>query len=95
MRRRHCNTLPAASTFKPEIVISPLVDSALVRPRAGLKGQAATAQMAEDMRQGGHREGGVTEHDLKLLGCLASKFATSLTPQTFARSPSPARRPEP
>lgn len=68
MSRRNCNRLPAARTLKPAIQISPLIDSALVCPRASLRGAVATAQMAEDMRQGGHREGGVTEHDLKLLG---------------------------
>ena len=73
MRRRNCNRLPASSTLQPAITVSSLIDSALVRPRASLTGHKATAQMAEDMRQGGHREGGVTERDLELLGWTAAQ----------------------
>lgn len=48
--------------------VSDLIDTALTPPRAGLSGQAAVKRMAEDMRQAGDREGGITEADLYLLG---------------------------
>lgn len=69
MRRSHCNRLPGRSRFYPAAIVIPaFIDSSLVKPRAGLEGHAATAQLAEDMRQASQREGGISRDDLELLG---------------------------
>jgi hypothetical protein len=69
MRRRStCNRLPAASTLTPQATVSAIIDSALVLPRADLSGEAAIAQMADDMRLASQREGGITDRDLELKG---------------------------
>jgi hypothetical protein len=69
MRRSTCNRLPASSTsLRPQAIVPAFIDTALVAPRASLSGDAAVAQMADDMRLTGHREGGMTERDLELKG---------------------------
>lgn len=73
MRRRHCNKLTSISTLRTQATVSALIDSSLIRPRASLSGEAATAQMAEDMRHASQREGGVTDRDLELLGWTAGQ----------------------
>ena len=76
MRRTHCNRLPAASRLSAAAPsIPPFIDSALVSPRAGLSGSAATRQLAEDMRQAGHREGGLSTADAELLGWTTTQLA--------------------
>jgi hypothetical protein len=75
-RRSRCNRLtPAPSILPAQATVPGYIATALVAPRAGLKGAAATAQMAEDMRQAGHREGGITEGDLQLLGWTKGQIA--------------------
>jgi hypothetical protein len=69
MRRSTCNRLPGISRPLAAVPqIPPYIKSALVKPRAGLEGHAATAQLAEDMRQASSREGGISRDDLELLG---------------------------
>jgi len=60
--------------------VSPLIDSALTPPRASLAGAAAVRRLAEDMRQAGSREGGVTEADLWLLGWSPEQIAEHVAP---------------
>ena len=73
MRRRYCNKLTPISTLRTQATVSALIDSSLTKPRASLTGEAATAQMAEDMRHAGQREGGITDRDLELLGWTAGQ----------------------
>lgn len=62
---RHCNRLGAARRFQPaSATVAAFIDSALVRPRAGLADAAATAQMADDFRSMPAR----TRDDLLRLG---------------------------
>ena len=68
MRRRHCNKLTPISTLRTQVTVSALIDSSLTKPRSSLMGPAAERQMADDMRQAAHREGGITDRDLELLG---------------------------
>jgi hypothetical protein len=75
MRRSTCNRLPAAgTTIRPQAHVPDFIATAMVKPRAGLKGDAAVTQLADDMRQAGQREGGVTETDLELLGWTKSQL---------------------
>ncbi|QUS40598.1 hypothetical protein RPMA_18450 [Tardiphaga alba] len=68
-RRNTCNRLPGVtSTLPPSITISALIDNSTVSARPDLRGKAAVEQMADDMRQFGQREGGVSRDDLELLG---------------------------
>lgn len=77
-RRNRCNTLPGRSgaSLKSQAIVSKLIDSALIGPRAALDGAAAIAQLADDMRQASQREGGVTRDDLKLLGWTGAQIDT-------------------
>lgn len=68
MRRRYCNKLTPISTLRTQVTVSALIDSSLTKPRSSLIGPAAERQMADDMRQAAHREGGITDRDLELLG---------------------------
>jgi hypothetical protein len=64
-RQSRCNRLPAApSTLRAQATVSALIDSALVKPRAGMTGDAAIAQLADDMR----RSESITRYDLETLG---------------------------
>lgn len=73
---RRPRRLPGRSTLRPDIVISPLIESSFVRPRAGLSGGAALRQLADDMRQTSSRDGGVSSDDLQLLGWTAAQLGT-------------------
>lgn len=69
MRRSACNRLPAVRRLLPaQASIPAFIDTAFVKPRAGLTGSAAVRQLAEDFRQGAHREGGVSRDDLAVMG---------------------------
>ncbi len=75
MRRSHCNRLPGIRLFPAAVITIPgFIDNSLVKPRAGLEGNAATAQLADDMRQAGSREGGISRDDLKLLGWTSAQL---------------------
>jgi hypothetical protein len=63
-RFQRCNRLPAARTLKPQVTVSALIESALVRPRASLSGTDAVAQLADDMR----RSETATRADLETMG---------------------------
>lgn len=77
MRRSHCNRLPAATRPRPvQPSIAPFVDTSLVPARAGLDATATVAQMASDMREASHREGGMTRDDLERLGYTAAQIDT-------------------
>lgn len=54
--------------------IAPFIDSCMVKPRAAMPDAAATARMAEDMREAGQREGGMTTEALRLLGWTADQI---------------------
>jgi hypothetical protein len=62
-RRTH-DLAPSRSTLRPLITVSPLIESAMVQPRAGLAGDAAVSQLADDMR----RSESITRNDLETLG---------------------------
>jgi hypothetical protein len=86
MRRSTCNRLPAAgTTLRPQASVSALIDTSLVKPRATLRGETAVAQLAEDMRQNGQREGGVTDRDLELLGWTSGQLK-EIGPQANLRA---------
>lgn len=73
-RRRYANRLPASSTpARHQPAIPAFIDSSIVAPRANLRGDAATARMADDMRLASQREGGITRDDLELLGWTADQ----------------------
>lgn len=66
---RRTSRLPGVTTtFQPRPSIPGYIGTSFVQPRAGLPDDAAKRQMASDMREAYHREGGVTRDDLKLLG---------------------------
>lgn len=70
-RRRYTNCLPASSTpARHQPAIPAFIDSSIVAPRADLSGDAATAQMADDMRVASQREGGISRDELEALGWL-------------------------
>lgn len=76
-RRRYANRLPARSTPPSHHPAIPaFIGTSTVPPRAGLIGDAATAQMADDMRVAGQREGGITRDDLELLGWTPDQVTT-------------------
>jgi hypothetical protein len=58
----------------PYAAVSGLIDTALTPARAGLSPSRAVRRMAEDMRQAGQREGGLTRDDLALLGWTAEQI---------------------
>lgn len=70
MRRiRHCNRLPGFSRpFPARAAVPAFIDSSFVAPRAAMTGMTAIRQLAEDFRQGAHREGGISRDDLQTLG---------------------------
>lgn len=86
MRRRYANRLPAApSRLCTQAAVSAIIDSALVPPRAGLTGEAAVAQMADDMRLASQREGGVTDRELELKGWTSAQVK-ALAPRANIRA---------
>jgi hypothetical protein len=77
MSRRHRHTLsPAPTTIRAQAAVSALIDSALVKPRAGLTGGAATDRLADDMRQASQREGGISRDELEALGWTHAQLET-------------------
>jgi hypothetical protein len=75
MRRSTCNRLPGVSRFtEPTPSIPEFITTSFVQPRANLSGDRATSQLAEDMRQAGNREGGVSREDLQLLGWTGAQL---------------------
>jgi len=73
MRRSTCNRLPGRPSFLPaQPTIPAFIDSALVKPRAGLAGHSAVSQLAEDFRATG--PAGLTRDDLLRLGWTAEQI---------------------
>lgn len=62
------------STPRPQPNIPAFIASSMVPPRAGMADHDAKRQMADDMREGGQREGGMTRDGLLLLGWLPSQI---------------------
>lgn len=78
---RRCNTLPGVtSQTKPSIRIAPFIASSLVPARSAMKRDDAIRQMASDMREAAHREGGVTAEGLELLGYTPEQIASLVRP---------------
>ncbi len=73
---RRCNILPGRSgtTLIPQAIVSGIIASALVPPRSTLRGSTAIDRLADDMRESVHIEGGVSRHDLKLLGWTTAQL---------------------
>lgn len=65
---RRTRQLPGLSLLRPQPAIPGFIDSAVVSPRAEMDDIAATKQMARDMQEASHREGGMTRSALELLG---------------------------
>ena len=64
----------AGTTIRTQGTVSGIIKTALVAPRSKFEGAAAVRQLAEDMRQNGQREGGVSRGDLKLMGWSTSQL---------------------
>lgn len=80
-RSSRCNRLPGASnTQKPQPAIPTFIASSLVPARAALSRDDAIRQMASDMREAAHREGGMTAEGLELLGYTPEQIATLVRP---------------
>lgn len=78
---RRCNTLPGvASAPKPLPKIAPFIASSLVPARSAMKPADAIRQMASDMREAAHREGGVTSEGLELLGYTPEQIIALVRP---------------
>lgn len=78
---RRCNTLPGVTTApKSSITVAPFIASSLVPPRAAMARDDAIRQMASDMREASHREGGVTAEGLELLGYTPEQIAALVRP---------------
>lgn len=76
-----CNRLPGvASALDPQPKIPSFIASSLVAPRSAMRRDAAIAQMASDMREAAHREGGLTGEGLELLGYSAKQIASLVRP---------------
>lgn len=68
-RRRFNNRGPGRSLPQPPYGSVPaFIDTALTPPRGGLTETNTVKRMAEDMREGAYREGGVSESNLLGLG---------------------------
>lgn len=68
-RHSRCNRLTARTSFiRTQPIVSSLIESALVPPRAGLAGRVAVERMADDFRKASQREGGLSRADMKLMG---------------------------
>lgn len=66
---RRPRRIPNGPTVLPPYpAVPPFIASAVVPPRSSLPDEAATVRMAEDMREAGTREGGVSRDGLALLG---------------------------
>lgn len=72
---RRTRRLPGVSTtFQPRPHIPDYIPTSFVQPRATMPDGTAIGQMADDMREGAYREGGVTEDDLKVKGWTAAQI---------------------
>lgn len=72
---RRARRLPGVTTtFQPQPTIPCYIATSFVKPRAGLPDDVAKRQMASDMREASHREGGMTRDDLKLLGWTGAQI---------------------
>lgn len=77
MRRTACNRLPSLRrTLVPQLRVPTYIDTALVKPRSDLSPNETIKRMADDMRQAGYREGGITEGDLEQLGFTRGQIKT-------------------
>lgn len=66
---RRTPRLPGVPTvFRPQPRIPDFIATSFVHLRSAMPDTTAIGQMAEDMREGAYREGGVTEDDLKVKG---------------------------
>lgn len=66
---RRARRMPGTpSVLKPQPRIPAFIATSFVQPRAAMPDTTAIGQMADDMREGAYREGGVTEGDLALKG---------------------------
>lgn len=72
--RRTARLPGVASTPRPQPKIPRFIASSMVPPRAAMADSDAKRQMADDMREGGQREGGMTRDGLLLLGWLPSQI---------------------
>lgn len=72
IRRTPRYSIPSAPAR--HIEISKLIDSSFVKPRAAMSDADAKLQMANDMREASHREGGITREGLELLGWEAAQI---------------------
>lgn len=74
-RRPHLNRGPGRSIAQPPRGTVPaFIATALTAPRAGLTVDETVRRMAEDMRDGADREGGVSEQDLLGKGFTAAQI---------------------
>lgn len=64
----------APSVPPPRGRVPAFIASSMVKPRAGMTDAEARTQMAEDMREAGQREGGITVDGLRLLGFTDSQI---------------------
>lgn len=78
--RRHLNCGPGRSIPQKTITIAPFIDSSLVSARSAMSRDQAIRQMASDMREAAHREGGVTSDGLELLGFTPAQIADLVRP---------------
>ena len=72
---RRTARMPGVTTvFRPQPRIPDYIPTSFVQPRAAMPDTTAIGQMADDMREGAYREGGVTEEDLKVKGWTAGQI---------------------
>lgn len=70
----------APSALRPQPQIPKFIATSFVQPRAAMPDSVAIGQMAEDMREGAYREGGVTENDLMVRGWTAEQIKRIAAP---------------
>lgn len=75
MRRNSRPPRPSARTApRPFHNVPNFISTSLVPPRAAMTDEAATRQMAEDMRASAYREGGISADDLETLGFTSEQI---------------------
>lgn len=80
-RASRCNRLPGVtSSLKPPITIASFIASSLVPARSAMNRDDAIKQMASDMCEAAHREGGVTAEGLELLGYTPEQITALVRP---------------
>lgn len=72
--RRKSRLPGVTTTFQPRPTIPAFIPTSFVHPRAAMPDTTAIGQMADDMREGSYREGGVTEDDLKVKGWTVAQI---------------------